>query len=121
MSPTVPASRRRRSRVCSPGPRPSPRTPGAGALTRLTTPGARSLPQRRTGNLGIVVPDITNSFSATITKAVQREARRHGYALFVAASDADAPDEAQCARGMPAQVDGLLMVPPQLPAESLLA
>jgi DNA-binding LacI/PurR family transcriptional regulator len=90
-------------------------------LRYVPNPVARSLAQRRTGNLGIVVPDITNSFSATITKAVQREARRDGYALFVAGSDEDAPDEEQWARAMAAQVDGLLMVSPQMPDESLLA
>src|SRR3954462_8162037 len=50
-------------------------------------PVARSLAQGRTGNLGIIVPDIANSFSATITKAVQQEARRDGFTLFVADSE----------------------------------
>ena len=56
-------------------------------------PVARSLAQGRTGNLGIVIPDIANSFSAVITKAVQQEVRRDGYALFLAGSDEEAGDE----------------------------
>ena len=56
-------------------------------LRYAPNPVARSLARRRTGNLGIVVPDIANSFSAMIIKAVQQEARRAEYALFVAASE----------------------------------
>jgi LacI family transcriptional regulator/LacI family repressor for deo operon, udp, cdd, tsx, nupC, and nupG len=84
-------------------------------------PVARSLAQRRTGNIGIIVPDIANSFSAVITKAVQQEARRDGYTLFVAGTDEVARDEEQWARAMAAQVDGLLLVSPQMSDEALLA
>jgi DNA-binding LacI/PurR family transcriptional regulator len=84
-------------------------------------PVARSLAQRRTGNLGIVVPDIANSFSAVITKAVQQEARRDGYTLFVAGSDEIAQDEERWARAMALQVDGLLLVSPQMSDSALLA
>src|SRR4051794_41946093 len=58
-------------------------------------PVARSLARRRTGNLGIVVPDIANSFSAVITKAVQHEARRDGYPLFVAGAPENAHGQAE--------------------------
>src|SRR4051812_49817015 len=78
-------------------------------------PVARSLARRRTGNLGIVVPDIANSFSAVITKAVQHEARRDGYALFVAGAAGIAQDEEQWARGMAGQGDGLPLLAPPLP------
>jgi DNA-binding LacI/PurR family transcriptional regulator len=83
-------------------------------------PVARSLARGRTGNLGIVVPDIANSFSAAITKAVQQEARRDGYALFVAGSDEVAHDEERWARAMAAQVDGLLLVSPLMSDDTLL-
>jgi Transcriptional regulators len=82
-------------------------------------PVARSLARGRTGNLGIVVPDIANAFSAVITKAVQQEARRDGYALFVAGSDELAEDEEQWARAMAPQVDGLLLVSPLMPDASV--
>jgi DNA-binding LacI/PurR family transcriptional regulator len=83
-------------------------------------PVARSLAQGRTGNLGIVVPDIANSFSAVITKAVQLEARRDGYTLFLAGSDEVVQDEERWARALAAQVDGLLLVSPQMSEETLL-
>ena len=75
-------------------------------------PVARSLARRRTGNLGIVVPDIANSFSAMIIKAVQQEARRAEYALFVAASEEVVDDEERAARALAPQVDGLLLASP---------
>src|SRR4051794_14593183 len=93
----------------------------ADALRYTPNPVARSLAKGRTGNLGIVVPDIANSFSATITKAVQREASRDGYALFLTGSEEVAGDEEQWARAMAAQVDGLLLVSPQMPDEALMA
>jgi DNA-binding LacI/PurR family transcriptional regulator len=84
-------------------------------------PAASSLARGRTGNLGIVVPDIANSFSATITKAVHRQARREGYALFVAGSDEFAEDEVSSARALAQQVDGLLLLSPRMSDEELTA
>jgi LacI family transcriptional regulator/LacI family repressor for deo operon, udp, cdd, tsx, nupC, and nupG len=84
-------------------------------------PVARSLARGRTGNLGIVVPDIANSFSAVVTKAVQREAARDGYALFVSGSDELARDEEQWARAMAPQVDGLMLVSPLMSDDALRA
>jgi DNA-binding LacI/PurR family transcriptional regulator len=43
--------------------------------------------------------------SALVIKAVQQEARRDGYALFVAASDELAEDEGRWARALAPQVD----------------
>jgi DNA-binding LacI/PurR family transcriptional regulator len=82
-------------------------------------PVARSLARGRTGNIGIVVPDIANAFSAVITKAVQQEARRDDYALFVAGSDELAQDEQRWARALAPQVDGLIVVSPVMPDASL--
>jgi DNA-binding LacI/PurR family transcriptional regulator len=80
-------------------------------------PVARSLARGRTGNLGIVVPDIANSFSAVIAKAVQSEALREGYALFIAGSNHRPDEEYRLARAIAAQVDGLLLVSPGMPGE----
>ena len=80
-------------------------------------PAARSLARGRTGNLGIVVPDIANSFSSVIAKAVQGEARAAGYALFIAGSDRRPEEEYRLARAMASQVDGLLMMAPGMDDE----
>src|SRR3954465_81464 len=93
----------------------------ADELSYAPPPVARSLARGRTGSIGIVVPDIANSFSAVIIKAVQQEARRDGYTLFVAGSDEIAPDEERWARALAAQVDGLLLVSPQMPDDALRA
>jgi DNA-binding LacI/PurR family transcriptional regulator len=84
-------------------------------------PAASSLARGRTGNLGIVVPDISNPFSALVTKAVDRQARRDGYALFVAGSDEVVHDEEASVRALAQQVDGLLLVSPRMPDAALLA
>lgn len=91
----------------------------AGQMRYTPHPVARSLARGRTGNLGIVVPDMANAFSAMITKAVQQEARRDGYALFVAGSDELPQDEIQWARAMAPQVDGMLLVSPLMPDDAL--
>src|SRR4051794_41191280 len=80
---------------------------------------ARSLAQGRTGNLGVVVPDIANSWSATITKAVQQEARRDGFALFVAGSGEGAAGEGLWGRARGPRGDGLLLVSPHMPGTAL--
>jgi LacI family transcriptional regulator/LacI family repressor for deo operon, udp, cdd, tsx, nupC, and nupG len=67
------------------------------------------------------VPDIANSFSAVVTKAVQQEAARDGYALFVSGSDELARDEEQWAQAMSPQVDGLMLVSPLMPDDALRA
>src|ERR671916_839436 len=82
---------------------------------------ASSLAGGRTCNLGIVVPDVSNSFSAVVTKAVDRQARREGYALFVAGSDEVAQDEEASARALAQRVDGLLLVAPRMSDEDLMA
>src|SRR4051812_34521075 len=82
-------------------------------------PVARSLALGRTGNLGLVVPDIANPFFAPVIKAVQREAQRQGLALFVADSDEQVTDERTQARAMAKQVDGLILASPRVPQEQL--
>jgi DNA-binding LacI/PurR family transcriptional regulator len=89
----------------------------AGELGYAPNPIARSLARGRTGNLGIVVPDIANSFSAVVTKAVQHEARREDCALFIAGSDNRPEEEYRLARALAPQVDGLLMITPCMPDE----
>jgi DNA-binding LacI/PurR family transcriptional regulator len=80
---------------------------------------ARSLARRRTGNLGLIVPDIALAFSAVIIKAVQHRARSEGYALFVADPDDPARYEDRIAAAMATQVDGLVLSAPQMSEDQL--
>jgi DNA-binding LacI/PurR family transcriptional regulator len=89
----------------------------ADALGYRPNPVARSLARGRTGNLGLLVPDIANPFFAPMIKAVQREARRHELALFLADSDEQVEDELALARAMAKQVDGLVLASSRLPED----
>jgi DNA-binding LacI/PurR family transcriptional regulator len=82
-------------------------------------PGARSLARARTGNIGLVVPDIAVAFSSVVVKAVAQRARQGGHALFVADSDDHAADEVRLARAMAPQVDGLLLLSPTMADDDL--
>jgi LacI family transcriptional regulator/LacI family repressor for deo operon, udp, cdd, tsx, nupC, and nupG len=82
-------------------------------------PVARSLARGRTGNIGLVVPDIAVAFSAVVVKAVAQRARQDEHALFVADSDDRAADEVRLARAMAPQVDGLLLLSPLMADDDL--
>jgi LacI family transcriptional regulator/LacI family repressor for deo operon, udp, cdd, tsx, nupC, and nupG len=84
-------------------------------------PVARSLARGRTGNLGLVVPDIAVAFCAAAIKAVSRRARQEGYALFVADADDPSADEVRPARAMAKQVDGMILLSPTMPDGDLRA
>jgi DNA-binding LacI/PurR family transcriptional regulator len=92
----------------------------ANELGYTPNPVARSLARGETGNVGVVVPDIVNSFHAVVIKAVQQTARQESYALFVADWDEQSQDEHRVARAMAAQVDGLILASPRSPDERLL-
>ena len=82
-------------------------------------PVARSLARGRTGNIGVVVPDIAVAFSSVVVKAVAQRARQDDHALFVADSDDRAADEVRLARAMAQQVDGMLLLSPTMTDDDL--
>ncbi|WP_349497477.1 LacI family DNA-binding transcriptional regulator [Crossiella sp. CA-258035] len=81
---------------------------------------ARGLITGRTGNLGIVVPDVDNPFFTGVLKAVQAAAVQADYSVFVADSDEDPALEEKLVRTMAQQVDGLIVCAPGLADEPLL-
>jgi LacI family transcriptional regulator len=85
----------------------------ARALGYRPNAAARTLITGRTGNIGLVVPDLENPFFASITKGVQSRARTAGYAVFIADSDEDPSQEPDLARNLAKQVDGLLLCSPR--------
>lgn len=70
---------------------------------------ARGLATGRTGNLGLVIPDLENPYFSSITKAVQSRARSVGYAVFVADTDEDSQEEPEIIRNLAKQVDGVIL------------
>jgi LacI family transcriptional regulator len=76
------------------------------------SPAARSLITGKTGNIGIVVPDLGNPFFTGLLKSVQARARQTGHAVLVGDSDEDPAAEAELVRTMARQVDGVLLCSP---------
>lgn len=71
---------------------------------------ARSLRMRDARNIGIVVPDISNSFFAAVIKGAQQTCRLHGYALMVCNSDESAELEEEALHTLlEKQISGLIL------------
>ncbi len=70
---------------------------------------ARALKQRSTQTLGLVITDTVNPFAASLAQAVERRARRDGYAVLIADTDGDPQIEAAQVRALVARrVDGVI-------------
>ncbi|WP_433266834.1 LacI family DNA-binding transcriptional regulator [Actinosynnema sp. CS-041913] len=73
---------------------------------------ARSLRTTATTTLGLVISDLVNPFFAEIARAVEEEARAHGYCVIVANADESADQQATYVRNLlDRRVDGLLVCP----------
>jgi DNA-binding LacI/PurR family transcriptional regulator len=70
---------------------------------------ARGLITGKTGNIGIVVPDLANPFFPGVVKAAQARARESDFAVFLADSDEDPRAEVDLIRAMAKQVDGIVV------------
>ena len=55
---------------------------------------ARSLRMQKAQNMGIIVPDISNAFFASVVKGAQQRCQENGYTLFVCNSDENPDIEA---------------------------
>ena len=75
-------------------------------------PAAQTLITGRTGNIGIVVPDLANPFYTGVLKGVQARARQSGYAVLFGDSEEDAAAEEDLVRTMGRQVDGVIVCAP---------
>lgn len=70
---------------------------------------ARSLITGRTGNLGIVVPDLENPFFPAVLRGVQTRAGEAGTSVFFCDSRECPETEAELVRTMAAQIDGVVL------------
>lgn len=82
-------------------------------------PVARSLALRRTGNVGLILPDIANPYFTPLVKQVQRRTRALGRSLLVADTDQSDLQENELAEALIPQVDGLILASPRSSAEKL--
>jgi LacI family transcriptional regulator len=80
---------------------------------------ARGLITGRTGNVGLIVPDLTNPFFPGVVKGVQARAREADLSVFLADTDEDPSAEAEFVRALSRQVDGILLCSPRIGEEEL--
>jgi LacI family transcriptional regulator len=83
---------------------------------------ARMLTGKLSRSIGLIVPDISDTFFSVVSHAVQEAARENGYLVWLAASDEDSSIEAaQVEMMMHHPVDGILLVPSDSRAKYLKA
>jgi DNA-binding LacI/PurR family transcriptional regulator len=70
---------------------------------------ARSLTTGKTGNIGVIVPDLGNPFFPAILKGAQARAREADHAVFLADSEENPRLEYELVRAMARQVDGVVL------------
>ncbi len=73
---------------------------------------ARSLRLQKTHTIGLIIPDISNPFFASLARHVEREARNSGYSILLCDSDEDTKIELSSVdllRGR--KVDGMIIAP----------
>lgn len=85
----------------------------AKALGYLPNRAARSLITGRTGNLGLLVPDLANPYFSVIAKSVQEWAQRRELSVLIADSDEQCRKEQDLIRLLAQQVDGLVLCSPR--------
>ncbi len=91
----------------------------AAALGYQANRAARGLITGRTGNIGLIVPDLTNPFFPGVVKGVQARARESDFSVFLADTDEDSTIEAELVRALIKQVDGVVFCSPRTSEEEL--
>jgi len=82
---------------------------------------ARSLRQRSSRTLGLIITDILNPFHATLAKGVQDAAEKHNYTVFLFNTDEDPEKELRALNVLRGHLpQGLLIVPSPRAKENLL-
>jgi DNA-binding LacI/PurR family transcriptional regulator len=80
---------------------------------------ARGLITGRTGNIGVIVPDLSNPFFPAVLKGAQARARESDYAVFLADAEEDPVLEEELIRAMAKQVDGVVICSARASATAL--
>jgi DNA-binding LacI/PurR family transcriptional regulator len=82
---------------------------------------ARGLITGRTGNVGVIVPDLGNPYFQCVLNGAQARAREADYAVFVADGQENAAEEEALIGAMSKQVDGILLCSSRLAPGRLAA
>ena len=83
--------------------------------------GARSLITRRTGTLGVLLPDLYGEFFSEVIRGIDQTAQKHGFHMLVASSHSDAREIAAAVGNMRGRVDGFVVMSPDTAARAALA
>jgi LacI family transcriptional regulator len=83
---------------------------------------AASLRRRQTHTVGIVVPDLTNPFFATLVRRIEELAAERDYQiLLVDSNEAEAQEAARIRALLARRIDGLIVVPARDEVSSVMA
>jgi DNA-binding LacI/PurR family transcriptional regulator len=80
---------------------------------------ARGLVTGRTGNIGVVVPDVANPFFSAVLKGCAARAREARHVVFLADAAEDPRVEAEVVGAMAKQVDGIVLCSPREDSDQL--
>ncbi|MFT9846575.1 LacI family DNA-binding transcriptional regulator [Aneurinibacillus sp. REN35] len=71
---------------------------------------ARSLKRKKSNTLGVIVPDLTNNFYATVIKGIEKTAMENGFTVIVCNSDEDIEKEEEYVKLLlQKQISGLVI------------
>jgi LacI family transcriptional regulator len=82
--------------------------------------GARSLITNRTNTLGVLLPDLYGEFFSELIHGIDLTARKEGYHILVSRSWEGRSEIEEAMRAMRGRVDGMLLMSPDVHADSLL-
>jgi len=82
---------------------------------------ARSLTTNRSNTLGVLLPDLHGEFFSEVIRGLDQTAQRDGYHVLLSSSHADGAAIEAAMRAMRGRVDGLVVMSPDIDAESLAA
>jgi LacI family transcriptional regulator len=82
---------------------------------------ARSLITKKTGTLGVLLPDLYGEFFSEVIRGIDLAARRSGYHILVSSSHSDRSEVEAVLRALRGRVDGLIVMSPEADARALEA
>src|SRR5438477_1263450 len=91
----------------------------AKSLRYVPNVAARTLSNRRSQTIGIVLPDVHGEFFSEVIRGIDVAARREGYHILVSGSHSDAGEMMDVVEAMRGRVDGLAVMAPDVALTSL--
>jgi LacI family transcriptional regulator, galactose operon repressor len=91
----------------------------AKSLRYVPNVAARTLSNRRSLTIGIVLPDVHGEFFSEVIRGIDVAARREGYHILVSGSHSDAEEMMDVVEAMRGRVDGLVVMAPDVALTSL--